>query len=147
MTALKTIDRLAAKKLHEELNEAIRASTHLRALAEKYGLRIRPTNASFDAGKFVLKVEAALADAPVNASLLQMAAMVGFDGSGPVTVNGVIYRLAGYTRGRLPWRIENLDGSGRYLKCADAWMLKNFPAAPRGEDAHIGLPTGLRAHG
>lgn len=147
MTALKTIDKLAARKLHEEFNAAILASTHLTAFAEKYGLRIRPLNASYDAGKFTLKVEAALANAPVSAALVQMAALTGFDGREPVTVNGETYRLAGYTHGRMPWRIDNVNGSGRYLKCGDAWMLKNFPAAPKDEAPEAEVVDNLIAAG
>lgn len=137
MTTLKTIDRLAAKKLHEEFAAAIKASTHIAAFAAKYGLVVTPKNASYDGSHFALKVEARLPGV-ISAQVIQLAAMVGFDASG--TSKDGRFRVTDYAgRGSKRWRMGKADGSEpeRYWVGDDRWMLANFPPAPDGSAPKI----------
>jgi hypothetical protein len=124
-----TIERAVAKALHADLAAAIKASTHLAAVAAKYGLIITPTNASFDGASMTIKVKAAvpLSAAAVRADLVQLAAMEGFDASG--TSKDGKYKVTDYGRGKQPWKMGLADGSEpqRYWKADSRWMLRAFP--------------------
>lgn len=121
MPILTTIDKLAAKRLHERLNAAINESPALKALALEFGLKITPGRAKYDATQITISVEARIEGA-VDPMVVQLAAMDGFDATKPGKTG---HRLVGYGRGgRMPWKIESADG--RPMKAATAWCLREF---------------------
>lgn len=134
MPKITSIDRAVAKRLHQEFTAAVKGPGPLADLAAKYGLVLTPMNAAYDGASMTFKVKLSvpLAEAPVRADLVTLAAMVGFDARG--TSKDGKYKVTGFTSGKKPWRVEAADGSGdgRYLKAPDGWMKLNFPPAPEG---------------
>src|SRR5260221_10193791 len=101
MPKITTIDKNAAKVLHERLSAAIRASAEIAAVCAEFGLKLEAGHASYDDTKITVSFTAKI-DGAVSESVVQLAAMYGLDAAKRGVGKHEGLRIVGHGRGRMP---------------------------------------------